>query len=139
MHHHGDFSGGIVHSTVQVLLLIFHCSVFSYCCFIVFFYPRSLRVSQVVGASLPQLLTTTHWTWCLPYSAALWKGGIFERRGDINVHRVKQLLKEDAGGGRRADEAGVTPLHWAAINDRPEVVDLLLDSGADPNSKGDNL
>ena len=26
MHHHGDFSGGIVHSTVQVLLLIFHCS-----------------------------------------------------------------------------------------------------------------
>ena len=53
--------------------------------------------------------------------------------------RVKQLLKEDAGAGRRADEAGVTPLHWAAINDRPEVVDLLLDSGADPNSKGDNL
>ena len=53
--------------------------------------------------------------------------------------RVKQLLKEDAGAGLRADEAGVTPLHWAAINDRPEVVDLLLDSGADPNSKGDNL
>ena len=53
--------------------------------------------------------------------------------------RVKQLLKEDVGAGLRADEAGVTPLHWAAINDRPEVVDLLLDSGADPNSKGDAI
>ena len=52
---------------------------------------------------------------------------------------MKQLLKEDAGAGGRGDDAGVTPLHWAAINDRPELVDLLLDSGADPNSKGDNL
>ena len=25
MHHHGDFSGGIVHSTVQVFKLIYHC------------------------------------------------------------------------------------------------------------------
>ena len=57
----------------------------------------------------------------------------------IFYYRVKQLLKEDAGAGRRADDAGVTPLHWAAINDRPEIVDLLLDSGADPNSKGDKL
>ena len=33
----------------------------------------------------------------------------------------------------------VTPLHWAAINDRPDVVDLLLDCGADPNCKGSQL
>ena len=33
----------------------------------------------------------------------------------------------------------VTPLHWAAINDRPDVVDLLLDYGADPNCKGSLL
>ena len=33
----------------------------------------------------------------------------------------------------------VTPLHWAAINDRPDVVDLLLDCGADPNCKGSLL
>ena len=88
--------------------------------------------------------------------------------------RVRQLLKEDAGSGVRADDSGVgvfiifinimtlassptntiviiiisiltmtmtkvTPLHWAAINDRPDVVDLLLDCGADPNCKGSLL
>ena len=88
--------------------------------------------------------------------------------------RVRQLLKEDAGSGVRADDSGVgvfiifvnimilaysltntiviiiisiltmtmtkvTPLHWAAINDRPDVVDLLLDCGADPNCKGSPL
>ena len=37
------------------------------------------------------------------------------------------------------DNAKVTPLHWAAINDRPDVVDLLLDCGADPNCKGSLL
>ena len=87
---------------------------------------------------------------------------------------MRQLLKEDAGSGVRADDSGVgvfiifvnimtkassptntiviiiisiltmtitkvTPLHWAAINDRPDVVDLLLDCGADPNCKGSLL
>ena len=138
---HGGGGGGIVHSTAQV-----------FCLFAEIFLqlksaPRLLRVSQVVGGSLPQLSTKTLWILFRPCNVALWKGGMFflerwdveEKKTQLTFHlRVKQLLKEDVGAGRRADEAGVTPLHWAAINDRPEVVDLLLDNGADPNSKGGN-
>ena len=138
---HGGGGGGIVHSTAQV-----------FCLFAKKFLqlksaPRLLRVSQVVGGSLPQLSTKTLWILFRPCNVALWKGGMFflerwdveEKKTQLTFHlRVKQLLKEDVGAGRRADDAGVTPLHWAAINDRPEVVDLLLDSGADPNSKGGN-
>ena len=78
MHHHGEFSGGIVHSTVQVYLLMLHLSLQKVLDSNTF--PRSLRVSQVGGANLPHLSTTTPWTWCLPYNVALWKGEILKRR-----------------------------------------------------------
>ena len=45
-------------------------------------------------------------------------------------------MAEDRGLVVREDHQGLTPLHWAAINDRREVVELLLEQGADPAAKG---
>ena len=67
---HGGGGGGIVHSTAQVL---FFCSKF----FQLKSVPRLLRVSQVVGGSLPQLSTKTLWILFRPCNVALWKGGMF--------------------------------------------------------------
>jgi palmitoyltransferase len=52
---------------------------------------------------------------------------------------VRALLVEDGGAAARPEEGGVTPLHWAAINDRGPVVALLLDHGAEPDARGGQL
>ena len=43
------------------------------------------------------------------------------------VARVRQLLDSGAEAADTADSAGVSLLHWAAINNQAEVAELLLD------------
>ena len=43
------------------------------------------------------------------------------------VARVRQLLDSGAEAADTADSAGVSLLHWAAINNQLEVAELLLD------------
>ncbi|KAJ5591738.1 uncharacterized protein N7459_002107, partial [Penicillium hispanicum] len=47
-----------------------------------------------------------------------------------NLFAVKKLT------ANHSDEEGITPLHWAAINNQYAMCKFLLDSGADVNAKG---
>jgi len=49
-----------------------------------------------------------------------------------DAERVKELLKKGADPNTQ-DEAGNTPLHWAAYKGHFDIVRLLLEHGADPN------
>lgn len=55
-----------------------------------------------------------------------------------DVPRIKQLIKADPKIGNKAPSYGRPALHRAVENDRREIVELLLDGGADPNLKGVN-
>ncbi|XP_074594797.1 palmitoyltransferase ZDHHC17-like [Brevipalpus obovatus] len=52
--------------------------------------------------------------------------------------RVKQLIEEGYDVNQR-DSENVTLLHWAAINNRLEIVKYFLAKGADPNAIGGDL
>ncbi len=54
------------------------------------------------------------------------------RSADFRVANAQRLIAYGADVNAREDEQW-TPLHFAAREDSPEVVRLLLDSGADPN------
>lgn len=52
-------------------------------------------------------------------------------RGDVD--RVKAILSENFKNVDEPDEAGVSPLFHACHNNQREVVEILLNAGADPN------
>lgn len=52
---------------------------------------------------------------------------------------VEHLLDCDAGLLERRDEAGATPLHYAALSGHRELVRLLVDRGADLNCLDDEF
>ena len=54
-------------------------------------------------------------------------------RGD--VVRVKSLLRDPTTQADEPDSAGVAPLFHACHNNQADVVELLLEAGADPNRK----
>ncbi|KAM5449607.1 palmitoyltransferase akr1 [Microsporum audouinii] len=56
------------------------------------------------------------------------------RLGEIAA--IKELFDSGKYDISYRDEEGITPLHWAAINNRYELCKFLLDSGADVNAKG---
>ena len=56
------------------------------------------------------------------------------RAGD--VQRVKLLLADNKDPNQADRNGGRTPLHWAIRNNNAEIVDLLIEAGADVN-KGD--
>ncbi|KAL1976464.1 hypothetical protein VTN31DRAFT_2746 [Thermomyces dupontii] len=56
------------------------------------------------------------------------------RIGDVAA--MQRLFETKKYTAKYADEEGITPLHWAAINNQYAMCRFLLDSGADVNAKG---
>ncbi|GAQ47220.1 palmitoyltransferase akr1 [Aspergillus tubingensis] len=56
------------------------------------------------------------------------------RIGEIAV--MQKMFDEKKSHPNYKDEEGITPLHWAAINNQYAMCKFLLDSGADVNAKG---
>lgn len=52
--------------------------------------------------------------------------------------KVRSLLALDPGLVHARDKDQSTPLHYAAWKDQPEVVELLLDAGADIQAHNEN-
>lgn len=55
------------------------------------------------------------------------------QRGDLEG--VKSLLEKDHELARERDESGATALHYAALNGHRRIVELLVEGGADVNSR----
>ncbi|WEW57920.1 palmitoyltransferase akr1 [Emydomyces testavorans] len=49
---------------------------------------------------------------------------------------IQKLFESGKYDAKYRDEEGITPLHWAAINNRYELCKYLLESGADVDAKG---
>ena len=47
--------------------------------------------------------------------------------------RVRAILESDDRLANRRDESGATPLHYATLNGHRQIVQLLLERGADIN------
>ncbi|KAI9824950.1 MAG: palmitoyltransferase akr1 [Phylliscum demangeonii] len=56
------------------------------------------------------------------------------RLGDLNG--IRRLFQQGEFTATYQDGEGVTPLHWAAINNQYAVCEYLLEIGADVNAKG---
>ncbi|KAL1958101.1 hypothetical protein VTO42DRAFT_5141 [Malbranchea cinnamomea] len=56
------------------------------------------------------------------------------RLGEVNA--IRKLFESGKYDAKYCDEEGITPLHWAAINNRYELCKFLLDSGAEVDAKG---
>ncbi|KAI9036588.1 ankyrin repeat domain-containing DHHC palmitoyltransferase family protein [Aspergillus affinis] len=56
------------------------------------------------------------------------------RIGEIPA--MRRLFEEKKFTANHQDDEGITPLHWAAINNQYAMCKFLLDSGADVNAKG---
>lgn len=52
-----------------------------------------------------------------------------------DIDQIKTILDEDGNLVKTYDETGATALHYAAFDGRREIVQLLLDRGADINSR----
>lgn len=48
--------------------------------------------------------------------------------------RVRAILESDERLANQRDESGATPLHYAALNGHRQIVQLLIERGADINS-----
>ena len=58
------------------------------------------------------------------------------KAGDVS--RVRELLVLDPTLPHALDKERSTPLHWAGWKDQPEIIDILLDAGADIQAHNDN-
>ncbi|KAK2807045.1 palmitoyltransferase akr1 [Emmonsiellopsis sp. PD_5] len=56
------------------------------------------------------------------------------RLGEIGA--IQKLFESGKFDPKYQDEEGITPLHWAAINNQYALCKFLLESGADVNAKG---
>lgn len=52
-----------------------------------------------------------------------------------DVKKAKALLEADSSLMELRDDQGQTPLHYAAIHNASDIVELLIDKGMDPNIK----
>ncbi|KAI9373150.1 hypothetical protein BJX61DRAFT_400622 [Aspergillus egyptiacus] len=56
------------------------------------------------------------------------------RIGEVSV--MRSMFDEKKFTAKHKDEEGITPLHWAAINNQYAMCKFLIDAGADVNAKG---
>ncbi|KPI45087.1 Palmitoyltransferase akr1 [Cyphellophora attinorum] len=52
------------------------------------------------------------------------------------IEHIQRMIESKKVAATYADEEGITPLHWAAINNQYAVCKYLIDQGADVNKKG---
>ncbi|RMZ90320.1 hypothetical protein DV736_g2456, partial [Chaetothyriales sp. CBS 134916] len=52
------------------------------------------------------------------------------------LEHIQKMVESGSTAASHADEEGITPLHWAAINNQYAVCKYLIDQGADVNAKG---
>ena len=52
------------------------------------------------------------------------------------IEHIQKMLESKKVDARYRDEQGITPLHWAAINNQYAVCKYLIEQGADVNQKG---
>ncbi|KAI0128777.1 hypothetical protein BJ170DRAFT_622879 [Xylariales sp. AK1849] len=53
-----------------------------------------------------------------------------------NIQAMERLFEKDEYDATYTDEEGITPLHWAAINNQYAMAKYLIEKGADLNKKG---
>ncbi|KAI9841048.1 MAG: palmitoyltransferase akr1 [Sclerophora amabilis] len=58
----------------------------------------------------------------------------YARLGEVGA--IQKLLDQGKVDATYKDDEGITPLHWAAINNQYAVCKYLIDKGADVNAKG---
>jgi len=56
-----------------------------------------------------------------------------------NLERVRAMLASDGRLASQRDESGAAPLHYATLNGHRQIVQLLLERGADINSRDGQL
>src|SRR5689334_16198531 len=52
------------------------------------------------------------------------------------IEHIQKMFESKKVDPKYADEEGITPLHWAAINNQYAVCKYLIEQGADVNAKG---
>ncbi|RMZ84875.1 hypothetical protein DV738_g258, partial [Chaetothyriales sp. CBS 135597] len=52
------------------------------------------------------------------------------------LEHIQKMVESGAVAANYTDHEGITPLHWAAINNQYAVCKFLIDQGADVNAKG---
>ncbi len=60
-------------------------------------------------------------------------GKLIEAVKQGDRERVRAILDSDDGLANQSDESGATPLHYAALNGNRQIVQLLVERGADIN------
>jgi ankyrin repeat protein len=71
----------------------------------------------------------------LVWSSLAFSGEIHDAAMNGDLERVKALLKDNPNWVLSKDDAGRTPLHWAAAKGYKEIAELLLASKAEANAK----
>ncbi len=74
----------------------------------------------------------------LAWSSLAFCGEIHDAAKVGDLEKVKALIKDDPDLVNSKDNEDATPLLWAAQIGSTNVVDLLLNHGADVNAKGKN-
>src|SRR5690349_1053151 len=60
---------------------------------------------------------------------------LFSAVASGDVECVRELLGSDPDAAKVTDDEGATALHYATLNGRREIVELLLEYGADVNAR----
>ncbi len=64
---------------------------------------------------------------------------LFSAVASGNVVRVRELLAALPGAASGSDDEGATALHYATPNGHKEIVELLLENGADLNARDEQF